>query len=252
MASERRKRDTVFPGSNEWADAPRTPSARNGVTDVPASSQLPDAQTRSRGKAPSPEGNHGTIRSKRWVYKSGPSLTNLVTRQTEIKHAVKASEYVSILQESPWNKYRKVFKLQFGDDQYYNTVAQKKDASPDGQFPLALMRNFLEPRDDHQTQLIPRTNHPNSVSLKEIFDIDGVSTASYEFMPLSLSEVAGNPLLEELDLASILGQVLAGLSYLEEKGLEHGRLACSNILIDLDGSVKLCKLVASLFLCITP
>jgi len=64
------------------------------------------------------------------------------------------------------------------------------------------------------------------------------------------------PLLDELRLASILGrvsscllvfivkltwQVLDGLSYLEKNGLEHGRLTCSNILIDQNGNIKLCK-----------
>ena len=35
--------------------------------------------------------------------------------------------------------------------------------------------------------------------------------------------------------------ILEALSYLEERGLEHGNLTCSNILIDQCGNVKLCK-----------
>ncbi|OCK91215.1 uncharacterized protein K441DRAFT_220440 [Cenococcum geophilum 1.58] len=58
-------------------------------------------------------------------------------------------------------------------------------------------------------------------------------------MAYSLYYVAGNPHLNEIRLAAILGQILNGLAYLATKGLEHGSLSCSNILIHPYGDVKI-------------
>ncbi|KAK7985501.1 hypothetical protein PG996_005258 [Apiospora saccharicola] len=46
----------------------------------------------------------------------------------------------------------------------------------------------------------------------------------------------------ETQLAAILGQILDGLIYLRAEGFEHPLLACENILLNLDGDVKIGKL----------
>lgn len=38
-----------------------------------------------------------------------------------------------------------------------------------------------------------------------------------------------------------LWQIIDGLVYLEKQELEHSKLECCNILVDLDGNVKICK-----------
>ncbi|KAK3369556.1 hypothetical protein B0T24DRAFT_532759, partial [Lasiosphaeria ovina] len=77
----------------------------------------------------------------------------------------------------------------------------------------------------------------------EVFYIGNVFSAVFIFIPLSLFDIAGNPLINEIRLVSILGQILDGLSYLERKGLKHGQLTYLHVLIDYEGRVKIYKLI---------
>ncbi|XP_074105729.1 cyclin-dependent kinase 9-A-like [Cotesia typhae] len=62
-----------------------------------------------------------------------------------------------------------------------------------------------------------------------------------EFCPFSLSKLIVNPEFhfEELEIKSIVWQLILGLDYLHEKGLVHGDLRPSNILMTKTGAVKL-------------
>ncbi|KAK7219200.1 hypothetical protein V2G26_007203 [Clonostachys chloroleuca] len=77
------------------------------------------------------------------------------------------------------------------------------------------------------------------VKCLDIFQHEGKHYAVYEYITLSLFELQANPLFDDLSLASVMGQILPSLAKLEAKGLEHGQLTTSNILIDLHGTVKL-------------
>ncbi|KAK2052403.1 hypothetical protein LY76DRAFT_598623, partial [Colletotrichum caudatum] len=72
----------------------------------------------------------------------------------------------------------------------------------------------------------------------------------YEHMPRSLLEAIGHPYLNRQRLAAIIGQVVEALVYLEKRGLQHGHLSCSCILLHPTGRVKLngqehCRLLRS-------
>jgi hypothetical protein len=75
-------------------------------------------------------------------------------------------------------------------------------------------------------------------------------------MPRSLQKVVGDPYVDRNKLATIVGQVLGNylaalggdtdgqqivtaLVYLEQQGLQHGHLTCSQILLHQSGRVKL-------------
>jgi hypothetical protein len=49
--------------------------------------------------------------------------------------------------------------------------------------------------------------HPNFVSALDAFKFEGSVYVVFEHMPISLQYIAGNPYINELRLASILGQV---------------------------------------------
>lgn len=139
---------------------------------------------------------------------------------------------------SPWDNYEKLFQLQFGAGEY--VVVCEKLSGERGKSKLAMIQTLSGPNIERQMQLLQCLEHPNIVPLQSRF-LDTSHFAEFEFMPLSLVEIMANPLLNELRLASILGQVLCGLEFLEQNGFIHGNLKSSNILINCEGTVKLCK-----------
>ncbi|KAF1953259.1 hypothetical protein CC80DRAFT_420798, partial [Byssothecium circinans] len=81
--------------------------------------------------------------------------------------------------------------------------------------------------------------HTNIVSTLEAFRFKGTFYIIFKYMAYSISYIAGNPRLNEIQLAAILGQILARLAHLIEKGFKHSSLTYSNILIHLYGDVKI-------------
>ncbi|EXA31036.1 hypothetical protein FOVG_17632 [Fusarium oxysporum f. sp. pisi HDV247] len=67
----------------------------------------------------------------------------------------------------------------------------------------------------------------------------GEFTVVYEFMPVSLAEIAASRKVRGPELAYILKQILDGLLYLEEHDIGHPQLSCSNVLLDTSGQVKI-------------
>ncbi|KAM5359394.1 hypothetical protein ACJA88_015100 [Fusarium oxysporum] len=72
----------------------------------------------------------------------------------------------------------------------------------------------------------------------------GEFTVVYEFMPVSLAEIAASRKVRGPELAYILKQILDGLLYLEEHDIGHPELSCSNVLLDTSGQVKICTVTS--------
>ncbi|TQV90525.1 hypothetical protein IF1G_10848 [Cordyceps javanica] len=107
--------------------------------------------------------------------------------------------------KSPWQTYEKVFDLQLGDRDYY-TVAEKKDPGAESNS-VAIFKTFTGPEAGRCVQAIRGIQHTSFVNAHLFFSMDDGYLVSFEFMPMALCEVAGNPLLNDLRLASIPGQV---------------------------------------------
>ncbi|KAJ6436731.1 ABC transporter transmembrane region [Purpureocillium lavendulum] len=69
--------------------------------------------------------------------------------------------------------------------------------------------------------------------LARIQEFGGGEFIAWEFMPMSLLHLARSRFLNELGIASILGQAL------HDKRLEHCGLSCSTVLISSNGVVKI-------------
>ncbi|KAI6080080.1 hypothetical protein F4821DRAFT_105910 [Hypoxylon rubiginosum] len=162
---------------------------------------------------------------------------NLLEKQKCPPEDIQTDQPISVMRHSPWDMYEALYRLQLGDSESA-IVAQERTISPDNRLSPVVIRQVSGLDAIRRVQQI---RHDNFVTALAIFDHDGSYTVAFEYMPLSLLEVAGNPLLKELQLASIVGQILHGLRYLADSDLEHGQLTCSNVLIDLEGCVKLRK-----------
>ncbi|KAH8712350.1 hypothetical protein HC256_005547 [Beauveria bassiana] len=107
--------------------------------------------------------------------------------------------------KSSWQTYEKLFDLQLGDNDYF-TVAEKKVPDVESNS-VVILKTFTGTKAESHVQAIRGIQHNRFVNAHLFFAIDDGYLVSFEFMPMALCEVAGNPLLNDLRLASILGQV---------------------------------------------
>ncbi|PTB40397.1 hypothetical protein M441DRAFT_38171 [Trichoderma asperellum CBS 433.97] len=82
--------------------------------------------------------------------------------------------------------------------------------------------------------------HENLVAAIETFTEGSNSYIVIDKMLLSLHQVVRSPPIPSAEeIGVIMGQILDGLIYLQNKGLAHGALNCLGVLIDETGNVKL-------------
>lgn len=139
--------------------------------------------------------------------------------------------------ETLWDTCVELYSLQFGNSNYFPIVEQTQSLSDE--YPIYIVKRFSGVNVEERINFIQRIKHEQFVQPRHIFSVENERFVTFEFMPLSLAEIEGNPLMNDFRLASILGQVVQGLLYLEENSLSHTKLTCSNILIDIHGTVKL-------------
>ena len=123
----------------------------------------------------------------------------------DVKCADESFVVVPVAPKSPWDIYQVLYDLQLGDIDYF-TVAEKIHPDIDKN-PVVIIKTFTGPTAESRVQAIHRVRHNCFVDPQLFFPIDGGYLVSFEFMPLALSEIAGSPLLNDLRLASALGQV---------------------------------------------
>ncbi|KAJ4507485.1 hypothetical protein HRR83_004063 [Exophiala dermatitidis] len=148
---------------------------------------------------------------------------------------------------SPWEKYKKRHCIRLGeeDDDMVDVADVRHPYSADfivppqkeGPTPYAVaVRSFSIQNSGEKCRMLQQIEHENIVSVRDIFLHDELFYVVFEHMPMSLSLFTGfQTHLDEDQLASILN----GLVYLEKKGLEHGSLTTSSILINVAGEVKI-------------
>lgn len=212
MASETHKRNTIFPGSRGWSD-----HFDNLTSSSPRSQgRLPSGQTllKLRDSKKNRSSNRheedyqpeesGAVRRDDRASTPGsgvPAVNVTKARKTPI---TKAHELGAVVPEPLGKKYRKLYKVQFGDSTYF-LVAQDAGSSQHGQ--LVIIQKLFGDDVEDQVRSIQQIRHPRFLVCREVFSFEGSSAVAFEFISLSLAELAGNPLLDELILASILGQV---------------------------------------------
>jgi hypothetical protein len=119
-----------------------------------------------------------------------------------VNSGVRAHEYIMTKDESPWRSYERIYQLRLGVGDRVN-VAERK--SPP--FDIVTVRSFSGPRIEDKLYMLQRIRHPNFVLAFDAFKFEQSLYIVFEHMPISLQHIAGNPHINELRLASILGQV---------------------------------------------
>jgi hypothetical protein len=141
------------------------------------------------------------------------------------KRGVRAHEYIREQSRSPWENYEKCWDLRLGIKDWI-TVAERRVAQPnavavksrsnDPLTKLVLVKRLEGPNFQEHVLKLQQVQHTNIVSALEIFRFDRNTYVVFEYMAYSISYVAGNPHLDEIRLAAILGQVSPQQQCLEQ------------------------------------
>jgi len=119
-----------------------------------------------------------------------------------VASGVRAHEYIMTKEGSPWRSYERIYQLRLGVGDRV-TVAERR--SPP--FNVATVRSFLGSRVEDKLRMLQQIQHTNFVSALDAFKFERSLYVVFEHMLISLQHIAGNPYIDELRLASILGQV---------------------------------------------
>lgn len=132
------------------------------------------------------------------------------------KYGVRAHEYTRTKSRSPWEDYEKCWDLRLGVENWI-TVAERRGAQPnavavksrpnDPLSKLVLVKRLEGPTFEENVRKLQQIQHTNIISALEVFRFERTSYVVFEYMAYSISYVAGNPRLDEIRLAAILGQV---------------------------------------------
>jgi hypothetical protein len=132
------------------------------------------------------------------------------------QYGIRAHEYISTKSRSPWEVYEKCWDLRLGVKDWI-TVAERRAAQPnavavksrpnDPLSKLVLVKKLEAPTFEENVRKLQQVQHTNIVTALEVFRFERTSYVVFEYMAYSISYVAGNPRLDEIRLAAILGQV---------------------------------------------
>ncbi|KIW36231.1 uncharacterized protein PV06_11479 [Exophiala oligosperma] len=138
---------------------------------------------------------------------------------------------LTVRHESPWKMYKQGYELKFED---FVTVAV--GLSPNsGKFAI---KNYKRREGEGILDMLDTVRHEKFIRVMEVFEWEQTYFAVFEHVFVSLEQVVACPAYPtERQLVAILAQILEGLCYLSSIGLQHGTLACSNVLLKPSGDI---------------
>jgi len=222
-------RNTIFPGSHQWANTFTSLALPSSIKKQPKPDDLFLTNRTGVGglRSYSEEKDRDVSEPiRRAKGNNEPVIT--ATESTGIRKSPEIDVYKSVgaIQASPWRRYQQLYKLQFGNNSEYITVAELKSPALHGtsssddnlstgrdsfsrnNFSVVMIKSFYGPDAKTQLQSIRQIRHEKFLHLQELFWFENTFLGIFKFMPLSLHEMAtGTPAVNEIRLASILGQV---------------------------------------------
>lgn len=104
-----------------------------------------------------------------------------------------------------WERFHKLYKLKFNNLDYF-IIAEKNDFSLNNQL-IVIVKQIKGPKAEEKLKFAQIVRYSNFVSVYEGFETAGNYFTSFEFIPLSLSQLVNNDILTILYVVSILKQV---------------------------------------------
>jgi len=195
MSSESKRPNTQIDFSTFTETAPS--SAKLDVPAVPSKShwkskalQSHDTKKLARKRPRSPEGDNVDMKTGMIELKL-PKI---------VENGIRAYQSFRIQQKSPWESFRKTYRLQLGGTV---TVAVREEPPSE----LVMIRAFA-PTSEKSVYMIQRIHHLNVVTILEAFVTTDHFYAVLEHLPISLDHVVACPdYPSELQLTAILAQV---------------------------------------------
>lgn len=204
------KRNTIFPGSRGWVDhfdkisssisqkqeESNPPLARVAQKRLQQDVYKKSRQAVSPGAAPRRGGEEAAAQRNTVINdQEGPSDAGN-----------QAGQSGSVASDLSSRKYKGILELQFGAASYF-LVAQDTLTPSRGKSSVAFIQSLSGQDVDSKVKSIQQINHPCFLPYREFLSFQGSFAVAFDYAPLSLAELAANPLLDELKLASIFGQV---------------------------------------------
>ncbi|KAJ5640296.1 uncharacterized protein N7484_008158 [Penicillium longicatenatum] len=138
--------------------------------------------------------------------------------------------------ESPWDTFEKGYECDLA-----GTVAVCLRFK--GKRVVRAIRQFSLKEADRVLQILRSMKHDNVASVQECFRTADALYTTSEFDPLTLDHiVACKQYPKPNQLASLMSQLLNGVSYLVAQGFRHTYLDCSSVLISLSGELRIARL----------
>ncbi|KAJ6134826.1 hypothetical protein N7523_001148 [Penicillium sp. IBT 18751x] len=137
-------------------------------------------------------------------------------------------------QESPWDTYQQAIT--------YEVVGEVMIASRRTRpSRVVAIRKYRKQDSRRLIDRFGRLEHVNILSFHECYIYGDSAFFLVADLPLTLAHVVAHSDLypTEAELGSIMCQILEGMCYLAAFGLAHQSLVCSNILLGLDGVIKI-------------
>ncbi|KAF3403916.1 hypothetical protein F1880_010281 [Penicillium rolfsii] len=147
------------------------------------------------------------------------------------------SRRLVVREESPWDTYRRTLKCNLAGDVF---IASRRSRPSQ----VVAIREYTKGDVVKMRRLYGILDHINVLTARECFITEGRIYALVHDLPLTLEQLVGCRSLypTETELASMVWQILDGLCYLNDTGLEHQFLTCRSILLGLDGIIKIASL----------
>ncbi|KAI9772441.1 MAG: hypothetical protein M1840_000644 [Geoglossum simile] len=204
IVSKSDKRNTIFPGSDEqvalsfFGKEPN--SASDNTTPVPPPKRAYTKDGRKRIQLP-------------------------------INPSTSTTELIPVRKRSPWDLYRKGYRLELGG----SVAVVSKMPATDVSFTI---RSFSGADAEEKLYMLRLLRHENVLHSYEIFSFEEDYYVVSELMSISLEAfIIARP--DELELAIIIYQILNGISFFASQNLSHGAITCSNVLVSDKGVVKI-------------
>ncbi|KAF2818085.1 hypothetical protein CC86DRAFT_171697 [Ophiobolus disseminans] len=142
-----------------------------------------------------------------------------------------------VKQGDPWLEFEQSYRLRLGVN--YRIVVAERKTSP---YDIVAIRTFAGAMDDSQVRVLQGIQHDNFARVLNVFRSTEATHVAFEHAHVSLHEISRSCIrITKVQLAAVMGQLINGLAYLSIQDLEHGSLSRTNILVTIDGVVKIGK-----------